>query len=75
MFSKRWRHLCSVPIDKVKTENSDHTSGWHLSEEHLEIENTDRKDLIRVWKCCVQRKPYKLYYELPTFFDELESHF
>ena len=27
-------------IDKLKTENSDHTSGWHLTEEHLEVENT-----------------------------------
>ena len=32
-------------IDKVKTENSDHTSGWHLTENHLEIENTDRQDV------------------------------
>ena len=37
----------SVPIDKVKTENSDHTSGWHLTEDHLEVENTDRKDYIK----------------------------
>ena len=32
-------------IDKVKTENSDHTIGWHLSENHLELENTDRQDV------------------------------
>ena len=27
-------------IDRLRTENSDHTSGWHLTEEHLEVENT-----------------------------------
>lgn len=32
-------------IDKVKTENSDHTTGWHLTENHLELENTDRQDV------------------------------
>ena len=31
-------------IDKVKTVNTDHTSGWTLTEEHLEVENTDRHD-------------------------------
>ena len=34
-------------IDRIKTENTDHTSGWHLTEDHLEVENTDRKDYIK----------------------------
>ena len=31
-------------IDKVKTDNCDHTSGFHLSDEHLNIEGSDRQD-------------------------------
>ena len=27
-------------IDRLKAVNSDHTSGWHINEEHLEVENT-----------------------------------
>ena len=30
--------------DKVKSENSDHTSGFHISPEHLSLEGSDRQD-------------------------------
>ena len=43
-------------IDKVKTENSDHTTGWHLTENHLELENTDRQDVCAALALILSRQ-------------------
>ena len=32
-------------LDKVRADSSDHTSGFHLSEDHLEVESQDRQDV------------------------------
>ena len=34
-------------LDKIKTESNDHTSGFHLSEEHLQVESSDRQDVAK----------------------------
>ena len=32
-------------LDKVRTVSADHSSGFHISEDHLLVENTDRQDV------------------------------
>lgn len=32
-------------LDKFRADTSDHTSGFHISEDHLEIESSDRQDV------------------------------
>ena len=34
-------------LEKVKTDENDHTSGFHLSEEHLQVESSDRQDVAK----------------------------
>ena len=42
-------------IDKVRADTSDHTSGFHLSEDHLEVESQDRQDVTMAMQLLSER--------------------
>ena len=42
-------------LDKVKTISSDHSSGFHISEDHLLVENTDRQDVTMAMQLLSER--------------------
>ena len=46
IFVKKKQHFVDL-IEKVRAENNDHTTGFHLSEEDLEVVSSDRQDMAK----------------------------
>ena len=42
-------------LDKFRAESSDHTSGFHISEDHLEVESQDRQDVTMCMQLLSER--------------------
>ena len=46
IFVKKKQHFVDL-LEKVRSENNDHTTGFHLSEEDLEVVSSDRQDMAK----------------------------